>query len=190
MEQPPALHVNGKTSRTIRLAVNPQADFRWVIHAFDAIEIPPTRISPENIRFAILELVNNSLRAHREKGEPRDILVDLTIADERLRVSVRDFGGGFDPGRLPYDLEADPAALDLHSSPFQEYQKKNGYKRFGMGIYVAKKTFDEFRVIFLDEKDTPSPWQPGKTVGTLITLSLSTRAADTARGAAAPAQAR
>jgi hypothetical protein len=26
--------------------------------------------------------------------------------------------------------------------------------------------------VFLDEKDRPSPWVPGRTVGTLITLSV------------------
>lgn len=44
-----------------------------------------------------------------------------------------------------------------------------------MGIYVAKKTFDEFRLVFLDEKDLPMRWTAGKTVGTLITLSVGTR---------------
>ena len=177
MEPPQAVLRNGKIGRTVRMTVSPKADFRQIIHTFDSIDMPPARVSAENIRFAILELVNNSLRAHREKGESRDILVDLTLADGRLSVAIRDFGGGFDPRRLPYDVEADPAGLDVHSRPFEEYQKQNGYKRFGMGIFVAKKTFDHFHLQFLDERDMPSPFVPGRIVGTLITLDLAAEAA-------------
>jgi anti-sigma regulatory factor (Ser/Thr protein kinase) len=180
MGPPQTLLVNGTESRSVRLTVSPQADFRDIIHTFDAIGIPPTRVSVDNIRFAVLELVNNSLRAHREKGEARDIFIDLSIADHRLFIAIRDFGGGFDPKKLPYDIDADPRSLDIHSSTFQEYQKKNGYKRFGMGIYVAKKTFDDFRLFFLDERDRPVPWTEGRIIGTLISLTLSTRAAEAA----------
>ena len=169
-----SLHMKGKQSRTIRLTVSPHADFRQVIRILGEISIPPTRMHDEHIRFAILELLNNSIRAHREKGEPRDICVDMTASDSRLVVAIRDFGGGFDPQKLPYDLEADPATLDLRSSPFEEYQKRNGYKRFGMGIYVAKKTFDVFRLVFLDAQDRQAPWAPGRIEGTLITLTVHT----------------
>ena len=88
-----SLHMNGKQSRTIRLTVSPHADFRQVIRILGEIRIPPTRMSVEHIRFAILELLNNSIRAHREKSEPRDICVDMTASDSRLVVAVRDFVG-------------------------------------------------------------------------------------------------
>ncbi len=185
MEPAQALQLNGSSGRSVRLAVSPKADFRQIIHTFDSIEMPPTRVSVENIRFAILELVNNSLRAHREKGEERDILISLTVAGGRLSVAIRDYGGGFDPGSLPYDIAADPAALDLHSSPFEEYQKRNGYKRFGMGIIVARKTFDSFHLQFFDERSMPSPFVPGRIVGTLITLELTTAASPAAESARA-----
>jgi anti-sigma regulatory factor (Ser/Thr protein kinase) len=149
-----------------------------VIRTLEAIIIPPFRVSDEHIRFAILELLNNSIRAHREKNEPRDIMIDLTATDGLLVVAIRDFGGGFDTKRLPYNLNEDPRSLDLHSAAFQQYQEKNGYKRFGMGIYVAKKTFDELRLVFLDDHDRPIPFTPGGTVGTLITLTVSMDAAE------------
>ncbi len=176
MEPAESLKMNGLRSRTIRLSVDPHADFREVIRILDAIVIPPLRVSTEHIRFAILELLNNSIRAHREKGESRDIWIDLSALDGRFMVSVRDFGGGFDTKRLPYDLSADPQSLDLHSASFEEYQKQNGYKRFGMGIYVARKTFDEFRLVFLDERDQPMSFRPGVTAGTLITLAVNATA--------------
>ena len=166
MDSLESLRMNGKQSRTIRLSVSPQADFRQVIHTLEAIVLPPVRVNEEHVRFAVLELLNNSIRAHREKDEPRDISIDLTISDGRLVVTIRDFGGGFDTGKLPYALlEADPSRLDLHSPEFEEYQKRNGFKRFGMGIYVAKKTFDDFRLVFLDDRDQPMSWNTGKNSG-------------------------
>jgi anti-sigma regulatory factor (Ser/Thr protein kinase) len=173
MDSRGVMEINGRQSRTVRVTVSPEADFREVIRTIDAIVIPPVRVSAEHVRFAVLELLNNSVRAHREKGETRSISVDMTAADGGLVVAIRDFGGGFDPRRLPYDLDADPATLDLHSPAFEDYQKRNGYKRFGMGIYVAKKTFDEFRLVFLDSRDRQTPWQPGVCAGTLITLTVT-----------------
>jgi anti-sigma regulatory factor (Ser/Thr protein kinase) len=180
MESQDTLEVNGRQTRTVRLSIDPGADFREVVHAVESIGIPPVRVNAEHVRFAILELVNNSVRAHKERGESRSITLDFTAGDGRLVVAVRDFGGGFDPARLPYPLDADPATLDLHSAAFEDYQKRNGYKRFGMGIYVAKKTFDEFRLVFLDPRDRPTAWAPGACAGTLITLAVT--AADRGEG--------
>jgi light-regulated signal transduction histidine kinase (bacteriophytochrome) len=168
-----SFNIEGRKIRTVRVKVSPAADFRGVLHAFDAIEIPPTRIGPDNLKFAILELVNNSLRAHRERADERDILVDLTVTPDRLHISVRDFGGGFDPRILPFPLDADPASLDIHAKYFQDYQTKHGYTKFGMGIYLAKKTFDHFQLLFIDGSDLPVSWSPGKISGTLIKADLS-----------------
>jgi len=176
MDSQESLEMNGKQSRAIRLSVNPQADFRQVIGTLEAIVFPPVRVSQEHVRFAVLELLNNSIRAHREKGEQRDISIDLAISDGKLVVTIRDFGGGFDTSKLPYALEDEPSRLDLHSAQFEEYQRRNGFKRFGMGIYVAKKTFDDFRLVFLDHRDQPMSWKQGETAGTLIILSVGTRA--------------
>jgi anti-sigma regulatory factor (Ser/Thr protein kinase) len=175
MDSGESLQMNGKQSRTIRISVNPHADFRQVLGTLESIVLPPVRVNEEHVRFAVLELLNNSIRAHRERGEQRDISLDLSITDGKLVVTIRDFGGGFDPKKLPYSLDDDPSRLDLHSSSFEDYQKRNGFKRFGMGIYVAKKTFDDFRLVFLDDRDQPTSWTPGKTAGTLITLSVGTR---------------
>jgi anti-sigma regulatory factor (Ser/Thr protein kinase) len=174
MEPRESLQMNDKRSRTIRLSVNTWADFRDVIRTLEAITLPRVRVSDEHVRFAILELLNNSLRAHKEKREPRDISIDLTTTDGRLVVTIRDYGGGFDLGKLPYSLEEDASRLDLHSPAFAQYQEQNGFKRFGMGIYIAKKTFEEFRLIFLDERDQPMSWTAGKTTGTLIIVSIGT----------------
>ncbi|HVO39463.1 MAG TPA: ATP-binding protein [Spirochaetia bacterium] len=172
------LDASGRKTARVQISVSPSADFREIMRELDMITLPPTRVSHHNIRYAILELLNNSIRAHKERGETREISVIVSLADGWLNVSIRDYGGGFDPRKLPYDLTADPQTLDLHSAPFEEYQRKNGYKRFGMGIYVAKKTFDRFTVAFLDEHERPLEWQAGKVTGTLITFSTPAEAAD------------
>jgi anti-sigma regulatory factor (Ser/Thr protein kinase) len=170
-----SLSVDGKRSRTVRVKVNPQAEFRSIIHVFDSIEIPQTGVSPDNLKFAILELVNNSIRAHKERGDAREILIDITLTEGRLHFAIRDFGGGFDPKLLPYPLDASPSTLDIHSESFQDYQKRNGYKRFGMGIYLAKKTFEHFQLLFLDSSDVPVRWGANRVAGTLIRLDIAAR---------------
>jgi hypothetical protein len=54
-----------------------------------------------------------------------------------------------------------------------------------MGIYVAKKTFEDFRLVFLDGMDRPASWMPGRVIGTLITLSVKMDAAQPAEIGAA-----
>jgi signal transduction histidine kinase len=175
------VQVEGKSSRSLRLTIDPGAEYRDILSAFDSIALPKTSLGSDNLRFAVLELVNNSLRAHRERGIQKEILVDIYSAEELLIIQIRDFGGGFDPGKLPYSLDADLRTVDIMGESFQEYQKKNNFKRFGMGLYIAKKTFDQFLLMFLDGKGTPAPWTPGTTSGTLIRLAIAIR--DQAGGA-------
>ena len=167
-----ALRVNGTECRRIRLSVSPDADFRSVLHALDSIEVPLPPLSYENVRFAILELVRNSISAHRDANEQRDILVELSCIRGTFGVTVRDFGGGFDPRKLPYRLEASPSSLDLTSRNFVEYRNRNGQRKFGIGISIAKKTFDRFRLEFLDKRDMPVPWIEGRIMGTRVTAEI------------------
>jgi len=50
---------------------------------------------------------------------------------------------------------------------------------------VAKKTFEDFRLVFLDGMDRPAAWMPGRVIGTLITLSVKMNAAEPAELGAA-----
>ncbi|HVP18675.1 MAG TPA: ATP-binding protein [Spirochaetia bacterium] len=181
MTAEPAAHARDQADGIVQIALSPEEDFRDIIRRLENVRIPPTRVSAGSIRFAVLELINNSIRAHREKGEGRDIEVVFIIADGRLSVSVRDFGGGFDPRSLPYDVAADPDAVDLRSAAFEEYQRNSGYKRFGMGLYVARKTFDTFQIMFLDGNGKPRQWEHGSVAGTVINLTARVDARETAR---------
>jgi len=163
------LEFKEQSSRRIVLHIHPEADFREILTVLHAISLPSFVRNEENVKYAVLELLNNSLRAHRERRVARRISTVFITRNSRLEVSVKDFGGGFDPGTLPYDLAADTTQVDHTSDAFQEYQRKNGYLRFGMGLLVARKTFDDFALSFFDEREKPVEWGAGPVCGTLIT---------------------
>jgi signal transduction histidine kinase len=91
------LSYNGKKSRKVRLSIDPATEFRKILRVIEEVDLPAHAGNAENLKFAVLELINNSLRAHRENRVPRPIDVVFEILAEGLRVSIRDHGGGFDP---------------------------------------------------------------------------------------------
>lgn len=58
------------------------------------------------------------------------------------------------------------------SDQFSSYRQRHAGSRFGMGIYVAKKTFRDFHLGFVDASSQPCPWFSGKVKGTVIELGL------------------
>jgi anti-sigma regulatory factor (Ser/Thr protein kinase) len=162
------LEFEERSSTRIVLHVHPQAAFREVLKVIQAIRLPGFVANEDNVKYAVLELLNNSLRAHREKNVDRSIRTAFQAAAGLLRVSVKDYGGGFDPDSLPYRLDEDASRIDHTGPAFQEYQKRYAYLRFGMGLLVAKRTFTELRVSFFDEAEKPVPWGRGPVWGTLI----------------------
>lgn len=157
---------------SLRLKFSPSIEFREVVDDFNDISYPPTAVNPELLSFAILELVSNSIRAHREKGIQEEVLVTLIVDEGELHATVLDSGRGFDPTKLPYDLEARPENVDIMSQSFAEYRDQFDGSRFGMGLYVAKKTFPKFRLVFVDSQGKACPWFSGTVKGTKIDLGL------------------
>lgn len=139
---------------------------------FAEIGYPSLPVNPELVSFAILELVSNSIRAHREKGVTEPVKVDLCTEAGQFRATVKDSGRGFDPSLLPYDINSKPEDVDVMSDEFSTYRQRHAGSRFGMGIYVAKKTFRDFRLSFVDSSSRPCPWFSGKVRGTVIELGL------------------
>ncbi len=169
---PDYLRFELKKTRRLSLEVCASVDFRRVLHTLERIRLPAFVANQDNVKYALLELVSNSLRAHRERSEPRPVHVALRSEQGRLRIAVRDYGGGFDPASLPYDLDDLPARVDHNSKEFHEYQRRNGFQRFGMGLLIARRTFPEFELRFLDGQDRAVPWAEGRVQGTLITLGI------------------
>jgi hypothetical protein len=162
-----------KRSDQVTVNIHPTADFREILQTLESIHFPDFVSNAENIKYAILELISNSLRAHREKSVEKQVIAIFRTADTTVEIEVKDFGGGFDPGRLPYTLEAPPESIDQTSDAFEEYQEKHNYLRFGMGLLVTKKTFPFFQLIFFDEQEQPVQWGESTVVGTLIRVSTN-----------------
>ena len=163
-----------KKYRRIRLAVHPKAPFRRVLRLLEELELPDTGIGSEHIKYALLEMINNSLRAHRNNAVTANIHIHFEVLDtprECMRISVQDRGPGFDPKSLPYSLEGDPTGIDLNSRVFHEYRKKYNYQRFGMGLPLVLRTFDTFVIEFRDEGGNTILWHPERVRGTSITVS-------------------
>jgi len=166
-----ALALRKRRCRQLRLNIHPAAEYRKLLDVRNHLELPPSVSNPENVKFAVLELISNSLRAHRERGVQQSVLAVLRFADGSLEVSIRDFGGGFDPYTLPFDLQGDVRTVDPNGSRFQEYQKRNNFQRFGMGLLVAHRVFPGFSLSFLAEEGRPVRWGEGAVSGTLIRMS-------------------
>jgi anti-sigma regulatory factor (Ser/Thr protein kinase) len=166
-----SLALRSRRCRQLRLNIHPSAEYRRVLDVLNCLYLPPSISNPENVKFAVLELISNSLRAHRERRVQQQVLTVLRWEEGQLKVTIRDFGGGFDPYSLPYDLEGDVRAVDPNGARFLEYQKRNNYQRFGMGLLVARRVFPIFSLLFLDPAGRPVRWGEGQVEGTLIRLS-------------------
>jgi hypothetical protein len=101
----------------------------------------------------------------------KQIMAVFRAEDTRIDVEVKDFGGGFDPKRLPYSLDAPIETIDQTSDEFEKYQKKHNFLRFGMGLLITRKTFRLFELIFFDEDEQPVEWGEGRVSGTMIRVS-------------------
>jgi anti-sigma regulatory factor (Ser/Thr protein kinase) len=171
-----SLTLRSRRCRQLRLNIHPSAEYRKVLDILNSLNLPASIGNPENVKFAVLELISNSLRAHREKQVQEMVLTVLRFEDGHLTVTIRDFGGGFDPYSLPFDLQGDVRAVDPNGNRFQEYQKRNNFQRFGMGLLVARRVFPSFSLVFLDAVGRQVRWGKGTVSGTLI--RLSTRGAE------------
>lgn len=162
-----------KICRTLRLNISPRAEFNEILSVLNSIALAGGRVNQEHVMYAVLELVNNSLRAHRERSVNRPIHLEFTAGTQGLSVLIRDFGGGFDPKRLPFDLHAPVESVDTNDESFQKYREQYGYKRFGIGLYIAKKTFSPFRLRFFNGDGDFSEYREGITEGTHIEMTKS-----------------
>ena len=163
---------NRISSRTVRMNISPTVEFREILKVLNNIHLPDyDGIDHDNIKYAVMELLNNSLRAHREKRVNKVIITAFNTFNSHLTINIKDYGGGFDPGKLPYDLEKDHQEINPQSSSFIEYREKNNYLRFGMGLLLARRTFTCFDLSFFDNYEKRVKWESGEAAGTIIRLS-------------------
>lgn len=163
---------NNKTYKKININIKPQAEFNDILLVLNELHFEGYEDQEEQIIFAILELLNNSLRAHREKGIDKNILLMFHLQPSQLIITLQDWGGGFDPDNLPYELKEDVRNIDTNNDIFQQYREKFNYLRFGIGLYVVKKTFSTFDLYFIDNQKRKVTWESGLTAGTCVELTL------------------
>lgn len=163
---------NRTSSSTVRINISPTVEFREILKVLNNIYLPDyDGIDHDNIKYAVMELLNNSLRAHREKRVNKTIITTFNTFNSHLTINIKDYGGGFDPGKLPYDLEKDHQEINPQSSSFIEYREKNNYLRFGMGLLLARRTFAYFDLSFFNNYEKQVKWESGEAAGTIIRLS-------------------
>ncbi len=159
-----------KRCKRLVIRISPNSDFQDILSQLNSIRFADCRLTSEQIIYAILELLNNSLRAHRERSHDLPIYLHFSADGDFLEIYLQDWGGGFDTSRLPYKLYEEVEKIDIHDERFESYRNNYHNKRFGLGLYLAKKTFHEFSLHFIDEDGLETDWETGKSAGTVITL--------------------
>ncbi|MCG8452563.1 MAG: ATP-binding protein [Spirochaetales bacterium] len=162
----------GRKYKRVVMNIRGNALFHEILKKVNDIAVPHCPCEEEHMRYALLELINNSLRAHREQKVVDNIHVEIRADVEELIIIVTDKGGGFDTKILPYDLQENASGIDTNSSRFQEYRESHGYTRFGMGLIVARKLFHRFHVTFYDEQGDVPDYHPERVVGTRIEMGI------------------
>jgi len=163
-----AIEFRNKKVRQLSLNIAVDIKFDEVLNTINDVHFQGLSAKDEHIHFAILEMVNNSLRAQRETARTEPIRLEYECLDAGLRFLVADAGGGFDPWQLPYDLTQPVDALDTNGPAFQSYRELHEFQRFGLGLYTVKKVFPNLTITFLDEQKNPRPWAEGQIYGTRI----------------------
>ncbi len=152
--------------------ISGDAPFHEILKQVNGLTIPESPHDDEHTRYAMLELINNSLRAHREKGIKDVIRTELKVKDDTLEIRIIDKGGGFDFNSLPYNIGESVEEIDTNSGRFQEYREENQYKKFGMGLIVARRLFPVFTVSFYNEEEEDVPYTSTGVVGTRIDMGI------------------
>ncbi len=166
------INYEGGLRKSAKIRIHPRSEFKAILKIFNAIKFPESGIPDEQISFAILELVSNSMRAQSERERDETIVVRIWIEGDRMMVTVSDHGGGFDPASLPYALAVPVESLNLMSPDFLAYRQKFNNSRFGMGLVAVRKIFPVFAMEFVDGSDAKQDWPSPSIEGTKITLGL------------------
>lgn len=154
--------------------ISPNTPFQEILAKLNRIQFVGCPISTEHITYSVLELLNNSLRAQREQKNENPILLRFQKTRTGFNIYLRDWGGGFDISELPYDINTNIEEIDIHNQEFEQYRQNHEYMRFGLGLYLARKTFPVFSLFFIDHHEKPTDWNPEITAGTVIELNTDT----------------
>lgn len=164
------IEYSDKKCRKLVFRISPNTPFQEILAKLSMIQFIGCPISTEHITYSVLELLNNSLRAQREQNNENPILLKFQKNRTGFNIYLRDWGGGFDISELPYDINSNIEEIDIHNQEFEQYRQSHEYMRFGLGLYLARKTFPVFSLFFIDHQENPTGWDPEITAGTVIEL--------------------
>jgi len=158
-----------KKYESLKISFSKENEIKDILVTLIELSIPLPTIDANNWEFVVLELMTNAHRASLEKNTDQKIYLNLKIENGQFTTMICDGAGGFDINSLPYDISLPADKIDVFSSSFEDYRLKNDYKRFGLGLFSAKKFGDWFDIYFVNSKHEKLPeYQPGKTYGTVI----------------------
>ena len=160
--------------RNLIFNISDKAPLNAILKYINLVQSGISRNREEHILYSTIELINNSLRAQKERGNShKPIRLKFSAREEYLHIEIKDSGGGFDPAILPYDLNCPPTEVDLESPSFQRYREKYEYKRFGMGILTARQLADTFSLQFHSRGKRTNRYEGDSTEGTIVTMGIN-----------------
>ena len=160
---------SNKKYECLKIAFTQKNEIKDFLVTIIDLQLPLVPIDANNWEFVVLELLTNAHRASMEKNTDGKIVLTLKIEGDYFTTSVTDSAGGFDINSLPYDISLPADKIDVFSSSFEEYRLKNDYKRFGLGLFSAKKFGEFFDIYFINAKGERLPeYKPKETLGTVI----------------------
>lgn len=139
----------GKKYNSLILKINASFPFREIYERIDTLSFPLSSLKDEYLRYALLELLGNSIQVHRKKGIEEEIKLALHHKGERLHIAIIDHGGGFDAAAIPNRMNS------------------------GMGFKLARKLFPVFAINFYDKNGAYIPYTPEGTIGTCIQIIVA-----------------
>ena len=86
----------------------------------------------EDLRVAVSEATTNAIQSHERVESAAQIRLTCKVAEDRIEVTVRDRGKGFDPDALPNVPDPDSPERLLHES--------------GMGLRLMRVLADETEI--------------------------------------------
>jgi anti-sigma regulatory factor (Ser/Thr protein kinase) len=152
----------------LRVLLDPRSRIRVILEELSLMELEGIEAEKDRIIYALIELITNSMRAQRERLRFSPISLEISARDGSYHFRIRDSGGGFDPRALPYDIDLPPSSVSVDDPKFHAYREAHAFSRFGMGIHIARLTFDDFDLSFIDKDGTRLPWYSGRVWGTSI----------------------
>jgi anti-sigma regulatory factor (Ser/Thr protein kinase) len=156
---------------SLQLALPHDLGMKEILEIFGRLHYPDTGQADEQLSFALIELVSNSLRAQKERSALEPIMVRLHVSENSLEVEVLDHGGGFDFSALPFDLDGPVDEIDPMSESLGVYRLSHGYTRCGLGLLSVRKIFQSFKIDLIDHLGHELKWPSPDIAGTRIRLS-------------------